>query len=168
MEQLQNRHDLTDAQWNRIEPIIKQHLNKRGGSNANDNRVFVNACLWIVRTGSPWRDLPPQYGKFNAVHRRYKRWCDNHIGEYILAELITEPDYEWLMIDASHCKAPPHACRAKKGGNQAIGRTRSTPSSVDSTNLKLYPDPPSAIFQNISSLHPLWMLQYDKLFFYPG
>ncbi|MFC4803547.1 hypothetical protein [Filifactor villosus] len=43
MEQLQNRHDLTDAQWNRIEPIIKQHLNKRGGSNANDNRVFVNA-----------------------------------------------------------------------------------------------------------------------------
>ena len=94
MEQLQNRHDLTDAQWNRIEPIIKQHLNKRGGSNANDNRVFVNACLWIVRTGSPWRDLPPQYGKFNAVHRRYKRWCDNHIWEYILAELITEPDYE--------------------------------------------------------------------------
>ncbi|MBR8734999.1 hypothetical protein IX329_002616 [Fusobacterium necrophorum] len=123
MEQLQNRHDLTDAQWNRIEPIIKQHLNKRGGSNANDNRVFVNACLWIVRTGSPWRDLPPQYGKFNALHRRYKRWCDNHIWEYILAELITEPDYEWLMIDASHCKVPPHACGAK-GGNEAIGRTK--------------------------------------------
>ena len=128
MEQLQNRHDLTDAQWNRIEPIIKKHLNKRGGSNANDNRVFVNACLWIVRTGSPWRDLPPQYGKFNAVHRRYKRWCDNHIWEYVLAELITEPDYEWLMIDASHCKVHPHACGAK-GGNEAIGRTKggSTP-----------------------------------------
>ncbi len=82
--------DLTDAQWEKIEPIIKAKLGNWGGSNANDNRVFVNACLWIVRTGAPWRDLPPQYGKFNAVHRRYKRWCDNHIWDYILAELIDE------------------------------------------------------------------------------
>ncbi|MES1051997.1 transposase, partial [Bacillus thuringiensis] len=43
-------------------------LGKWGGSNANDNRLFVNACLWIIRTGSPWRDLPNGYGKFNAVH----------------------------------------------------------------------------------------------------
>ncbi|MBR8734725.1 hypothetical protein IX329_002340 [Fusobacterium necrophorum] len=53
MQLLQNRYDLTEAQWNKIEPIIKEHLNKRGDSNANDNRVFVNACLWIVRTGFP-------------------------------------------------------------------------------------------------------------------
>lgn len=119
MEQLQSRYDLTDAQWNRIEPIIKEHLNKRGGSNANDNRVFVNACLWIVRTGSSWRNLPPQYGKFNAVHRRYKRWCDNRIWEYILAELITEPGYEWLMIEDSGCKDLPDDCEAT--GEAKIG-----------------------------------------------
>ena len=70
MSELQNRHDLTDEQWDKIEPIIKKKLGNWGGSNANDNRVFVNACLWIVRTGAPWRDLPSQYGKFGAVNRR--------------------------------------------------------------------------------------------------
>jgi len=98
MENMQNRHDVSDEQWMRIEPIIKTRLGNWGGSNANDNRVFVNACLWIVRTGAPWRDLPPQYGKYNAVHRRYKRWCDENHWDYILAELIDDPDFEWLMM----------------------------------------------------------------------
>jgi transposase len=92
MENLQNRHDLTDEQWLKIEPLIRQKLGTLGGSNANDNRTFVNACFWIVRTGAPWRDLPPQYGVYNAVHRRYKRWCDKRIWDDILVELIDEPD----------------------------------------------------------------------------
>jgi len=123
MENLQNRHDLSDAQWEKIEPIIRDRLGNWGGSNANDNRIFVNACLWIIRTGAPWRDLPAQYGKFNAVNRRYKRWCDKNHWDFILAELIDEPDFEWLMIDASHCKVHPHAAGAV-GGNQAMGRTK--------------------------------------------
>ena len=118
-----NRHDVTDENWNKLEPIITELLGKWGGSNANDNRLFVNACLWIIRTGSPWRDLPTKYGKFNAVHRRYKRWCDKGIWDKILAKLIDEPDYEWLMIDASHCKVHPHAAGAV-GGNQDMGRTK--------------------------------------------
>jgi transposase len=128
MNTLQNRHDLTDSQWHKIQPIIKEKLGNWGGSNANDNRVFVNACLWIVRTGAPWRDLPTQYGKFGAVHRRYKRWCDKGIWEYILAEIIDDPDMEWLMIDGSHCKVHPHAAGAV-GGNQDMERTKggSTP-----------------------------------------
>lgn len=59
MEQLQNRHDLTDAQWNRIEPIIKQHLNKRGGSNANDNRVFVNGLPMDCKNRFSLERSPP-------------------------------------------------------------------------------------------------------------
>lgn len=128
MNNLQNRHDLTDSQWAKVEPIIQEKLGNWGGSNAGDNRVFVNACFWIVRTGAPWRDLPPQYGKFNAVHRRYKRWCETEIWDFILAELIDDPDFEWLMIDASHCKVHPHAAGAV-GGNQDMERTKggSTP-----------------------------------------
>ncbi|MGG0261521.1 IS5 family transposase [Bacillus mycoides] len=118
-----NRHDLTDENWNKLEPLITELLGKWGGCNANDNRLFVNACLWIIRTGSPWRDLPNGYGKFNAVHRRYKRWCDKGIWDKLLAELIDEPDYEWLMIDASHCKVHPHAAGAV-GGNQDMGRNK--------------------------------------------
>ncbi|WP_141535865.1 transposase, partial [Bacillus thuringiensis] len=72
----------------------------------------VNACLWMIRTGSPWRDLPSEYGKFNAVHRRYKRWCDKGIWDKLLTKLIDEPDYEWVMVDASHCKVHPHAAGA--------------------------------------------------------
>ena len=123
MPSLQNRHDLTDKQWNQLEPLLTARLSKRGGHNAHDNRVFVNACLWILRTGSPWRDLPANYGKFNAVHRRYKRWCDQGIWDDLLDSLIDEPDYEWLMIDASHSKVHPHAAGAV-GGNQGIGRTK--------------------------------------------
>lgn len=123
MEKLQNRHDLSDNHWDKIAPIITKLVGNWGGSNANDNRVFVNACFWIVRTGSPWRDLPEQYGKFNAVHRRYKRWCDKGIWDEILVQLMDEPDMEWLMIDGSHCKVHPHAAGAV-GGNQAMGRTK--------------------------------------------
>ena len=123
MNNLQNRHDITDSQWEKIAPIIIDKVGNWGGNNAGDNRIFVNAVLWIVRTGSPWRDLPSQYGKFTAVHRRYKRWCDNHIWDSILAELIDEPDMEWLMIDASHCKCHPHAAGAV-GGNQDMERTK--------------------------------------------
>ena len=123
MKTMQNRHDLTDEQWAVIEPIILKTVGNWGGSNANDNRIFVNGAFWIIRTGAPWRDLPPQYGKFNAVHQRFKRWCDNGWWENILAELIDDPDFEWLMIDASHCKVHPHAA-GEKGGNQAMERTK--------------------------------------------
>ncbi|MEH7149627.1 transposase, partial [Bacillus thuringiensis] len=111
-----NRHDLTDENGNKLDPLITELLGKWSGCNANSNRLFVNACLWIIRTGSPWRDLPNEYWKFNAVHRRYKRWCDKGIWDKLLAKLIDEPDYEWVMIDASHCKVHPHAADTI-GGN---------------------------------------------------
>ena len=126
MENLQHRHDISDAIWAKLEPIIMAWT--WGGSNANDTRVFINAVLWILRTGAPWRDLPPSYGKFGSIHKRFKRWCDIGRWEHILEQLIDEPDMEWLMIDASHCKVHPHAAGAV-GGNQDMERTKggSTP-----------------------------------------
>ena len=128
MENIQNRHDITDAQWSLLNPIIVNVLGTWGGSNAKDNRTFVNGFFWILRTGAPWRDLPQQYGKWCSVHKRYKRWCDNRILEKILEAVIDDPDFEWLMIDGSHSKVHPHAVGAV-GGNQDMGRTKggSTP-----------------------------------------
>jgi transposase len=94
-----------------------------GGSNANDTRTFLDGVCWILRTGSPWRDLPSNYGKFGSVHKRFKRWCDEGKWDTILEALIDEPDYEWLMIDGSHCKVHPNASGAV-GGNQTMGRTK--------------------------------------------
>ena len=81
-----------------------------------------------MRTGAPWRDLPPDLGHWSRVHRRFIRWRDKGVWEKLLEILIDDPDYEWLMIDASHCKVHPHAAGAR-GGNQDRGRTKggSTP-----------------------------------------
>ena len=70
-----------------------------------------------------WRDLPPDYGSWSNTHRRFIRWRDKGTWEKLLEILIDDPDYEWLMIDASHCKVHPHAVGAR-GGNQDMSRTK--------------------------------------------
>jgi len=78
--------------------------------------------------GAPWRDLPPDYGNWSNTHRRFINWCDKDIREKLLEVLIDDPDYEWLMIDASHCKVHPYAA-GTKSGNQGMSRIKggSTP-----------------------------------------
>ena len=67
--------------------------------------------------------MPPDYGNWNSVAKRFRRWLENGLWEKILENIVDEPDFEWLMIDASHIKAHPHAAGAK-GGNQDMGRTK--------------------------------------------
>ncbi|MCK9506195.1 MAG: IS5 family transposase [Porticoccaceae bacterium] len=119
MTQAHRRHDISDKDWALLEPHLPGQAGQWGGI-AKDNRTFINAVFWILRTGAPWRDLPPDYGDWKNTHRRFCRWRDKGIWEALLERLIDEPDYEWLMIDASHCKVHPHAAGAK-GGNQGIG-----------------------------------------------
>ena len=118
----QRRHDLADNAWKAIEPHTIGNKGSWGG-NARDTRLFINGVFWILRTGAPWRDLPPEYGDWKNVHRRFCRWRDKRIWERILDALIEEPDFEWLMIDASHIKVHPHAAGAV-GGNQDMERTK--------------------------------------------
>ncbi len=97
------RHDISDGLWE----ILKPHLPGREGVRgvtAKDNRLFINAVFWIMRTGAPWRDLPPDFGDWKNTHRRFCRWRDKGVWEKLLEILINEPDFEWLMIDASHIK----------------------------------------------------------------
>ena len=122
-----HRHDITDEAWALIEPHTIGNKGTWGG-NAKDTRLFINAVFWILRTGAPWRDLPPDYGNWNTVQRRFCRWRDKGIWEQMLEAIVDNPDFEWLMIDASHVKVHPHAAGAK-GGNQDMARTKggSTP-----------------------------------------
>ena len=122
-----HRHDITEEVWRLLEPHLPGQRGQWGGI-ADDNRCFINAVFWILRTGAPWRDLPPDYGKWGSVHQRFRRWRDKGIWEKLLERLIDEPDFEWLMIDATHCKVHQQASGAI-GGNQAMGRTKggSTP-----------------------------------------
>jgi transposase len=116
------RHDISDRIWNTIAMVLPGSEGKVG-RRAFDNRLFINAVFWILRTGAPWRDLPPDYGDWKNTHRRFCRWRDKGIWEGLLEMAIIEPDLEWLMIDASHIKVHPHAAGAV-GGNQEMSRTK--------------------------------------------
>ncbi len=122
MEADYHRHDISDAIWELLRPLLVGQRGQWGGI-AEDNRRFINAVLWILRTGAPWRDLPPDYGDWKNTHRRFCRWRDKSRWEAILEALVQDPDYEWLMIDACHSKIHPHAAGAV-GGNQDIGLTK--------------------------------------------
>jgi transposase len=116
------RHDISDGTWELLRPHLKGRKGTWGG-NARDNRRFINGVLWVLRTGAPWRDLPPDYGDWKNTHRRFCRWRDAGEWERLLEILIQEPDYEWLMIDATHVKVHRDGTGAK-GGSQEIGRTK--------------------------------------------
>ena len=116
---MHHRHDISDKLWKSIEERLPGRTGQTGRP-AEDNRRFINAVLWIFRAGAPWRDLPPDYGDWKNTHRRFSRWRDRGIWEKILEVVSGEPDYTWLMIDATFVKAHPHAAGAR-GGNQAKG-----------------------------------------------
>ena len=122
MQAAHRRHDISDRLWELLEPHLLGRDGTRGVT-ARDNRRFINAVFWILRTGAPWRDLPPDYGDWKNTHRRFCRWRDKGAWESLLEVLIVEPDFEWLMIDASHIKVHQHAAGAR-GGNQDMGRTK--------------------------------------------
>ena len=110
-----HRHDMSDEVWALLEPHLPGQRGQWGGI-AQDNRRFINAVFWILRTGAPWRDLPTEYGNWNSVAKRFRRWVEQGVWEATLECIIDDPDYEWLMIDASHIKVHPHAAGAVGAG----------------------------------------------------
>ena len=116
------RHDISDSLWELLKPHLPGHEVVKGVT-ARDNRLFINAVFWILRTDSPWRDLSPNYGDWENIHRRFCRWRDNGVWEKLLEILINEPNFEWLMIDASYIKVHQDGT-GTKGGNQDMERTK--------------------------------------------
>src|SRR3954470_1562539 len=68
------RYELNDAQWQKIAALLP---GKAGdpGRTAEDNRLFVNGVLWVLRSGAHWHDLPERYSKWKSVHTRFARWA---------------------------------------------------------------------------------------------
>jgi len=122
MTYMYERHDITNEVWAILEPHLPGRKGSWGGV-AEDNRRFINGVFWILRTGAPWRDLPPTYGDWSNTHRRFIRWRNKGVWEKLLEILLQRPDYEWLMIDGSYIKAHQHAS-GEVGGSQDIGRTK--------------------------------------------
>ena len=105
---------LSDAQWTKIEPLCAGKVTDAGRS-AKDNRLFIEVVLWIIRTGSPWRDLPEEFGKWNSVFQRYRRWVKAERFAVIFEALRGDPDMEYAMIDGTIVKVHRHGQGAKGG-----------------------------------------------------
>ena len=108
---------LRDDQWERLKGFVPGGRKGKRGPRT-DNRRFLNALLWMARSGGRWRDLPRRFGKHETVKRRYYRWIEMGVLDAILAALAREADLEWLMIDSTIVRAHQQAAGARweKGG----------------------------------------------------
>jgi transposase len=109
------RYELNEVQRARIAPLPGKVSDPcRTGS---DNRLFVNGCLWVLRSGAHWCDLPERYGQRKTVHRRFSRWCHAGVWERVF-------DNTYLMLDSTIVRAHQQAATGKGGKEQALGRSR--------------------------------------------
>jgi len=114
-----NRGDLTNEQWERIEPLLPRQKTKRGRPS-QDHRQLLNGILWVLRTGAPWRDVPDRYGKWTTIYSRFQRWRKSGVWDKMFVGLQTaleaenNVDWEVHFIDSTTVRAHPHACGAKK------------------------------------------------------
>src|SRR3954470_10567848 len=108
-----DRFVLTDAQWAKMEPLCLGKPSDPGRSG-KDNRLFVEAVLWIARTGSPWRDLPRAFGHWISVYTRFRDWVKADVWRRLFEGVSDEPDMEYAMVDATSSRSTATA-RAQKG-----------------------------------------------------
>ena len=108
------RHEITDDHWGRIEDFLPSQAGDPGVT-AVDYRLFVDAVLWIAKTGAPWRDLPERFGPWGSVWKRFDRWAKKGVWRQVF-EALQDPDLEWLILDSTIIRAHPCAAGAQKNG----------------------------------------------------
>jgi transposase len=114
---MSRRYELTDEEWDHIEAILPGREGDPGG-HGEDNRRFVNAVIWIARTGAPWRDLPERYGNWNSVFQRFNRWAKAGVWEHVFRALQA-PDLAAIMLDSTIVRAHQHAAGSPEKKSRA-------------------------------------------------
>ena len=129
------RGDLTDKEWQRLEPLLPPQHSAEPGGQYRDHRQVINGVLWVLRTGAPWRDLPDRYGPWQTCYSRFRRWTEQGIWKSVLERLQAQEDaagnLDWheAALDSTSIKAHPHAAGAPKKG--ALPKPRRQPRSWD-------------------------------------
>jgi transposase len=108
------RFVVSDRSWQILEPLLPGSSRSRGVT-AKDNRLFLEAVLWKVRVGGAWRDLPPGFGAWNSVFRRFGRWAEADVFQRIFDVISGEPDFEYVLVDGTIIAAHQKASGAKGG-----------------------------------------------------
>ena len=112
MKNIMRRYEIKDEEWVRLAAFLPGKVGDVGRSAA-DNRLFVNAALWIARSGAPWRDLPERFGAWNSVYQRFRRWSRKGVWQQIF-EQLQDADLDWLLLDSTTVRAHQHAAGQKK------------------------------------------------------
>ena len=121
------RHEISEKQWNRIKDKFPPERKPQGGRPGKSNREMLNAILYWLSTGIPWRDLPERFGPWQSVYSRFRAWTKAGVWENILTALIEQDlvDETTLMLGSTTIKVRQHASGAKKGGyHEETGRSK--------------------------------------------
>jgi len=108
------RYALADADFDRLAPLLPGKDGDRGRT-ATDNRLFLDAVVWLARNGGPWRDLPDRFGKWNTVFVRFNRWSKAGVWQRLF-DAAQDPDMDWLLLDSTVVSAHQDAARGRKRG----------------------------------------------------
>jgi putative transposase len=114
MEAVLDRLMLSDGQWARMKDLVAGKAGDAGVTGRN-NRLFVEAVLWIARTGAPWRDLPHDFGRWNSVWKRFSRWSKKGVWDRLFNVLADDPDFEYVIVDGTIVRVHQHGTGAKGG-----------------------------------------------------
>jgi transposase len=98
-------------------------MRQEGIYDKPDLRLMVEAMLYRMRVGCPWRDLPTEFGYWNSIYQKFNRWSSQNKLMKIFKSLVQEPDLEWEFIDGSIIRAHQHSTGAASEENQAIGKS---------------------------------------------
>lgn len=128
------RYDLTDFEWSVIEPLLPMD---RRGPKPKNNRQIINGMFYVLRAGSPWRDLPERYGPYTTVYNRFNRWRKAGIWDRLMDAIVKAHGGKVQMIDSSIVRVHQHASGVKKrvefvvwGEAEAASPRRSTRAST--------------------------------------
>ena len=122
----EQRFVVSDVLWQRLKSHLPDKVSD-SGATAKDNRLFLQAVLWRVGTGSPWRDLPPAFGHWNSQFRRFRRWAKSGVFESLFKAMSEDPDLEYALIDGTIVQVHQKVTGSKGGisirplGARAVG-----------------------------------------------
>src|SRR5262252_3935526 len=105
-----NRHELTNSQWERLQPLLPPQKPKTGRPAA-EHRRLLNGILWLLRTGAPWRDLPERYGPWGTVASRFYRWCKAGLWARLFAAVQQRADAAERALTRQTSRRPRRCSR---------------------------------------------------------
>lgn len=121
---MSRRYELTDQEWEQIALLLPPENTGKPGRPSKDNRLMLNAMIWLAHSGAAWRDLPERYGPWTSVYSRFRKWIEDGILDNIFRVLSLEAELGDLSIDATIVQAHQHSAGAKKGASK---RNRTQP-----------------------------------------